>query len=65
LSNFGGRLAGDRPAKKFWRERTLFLPANPEMAHSAEAHIAIMTQTVGTAENELIYATPLAAEQDV
>ena len=30
-----------------------------------EAHIAIMMQTVGTAENELIYATPPAAEQDV
>jgi hypothetical protein len=43
----------------------LFLPESPEISHSAEAHIAIISQTVGAAENELIYATPLAAEQDV
>ena len=36
-----------------------------ELSHSAKAHIAIMMQTVGTVENELICATPLAAELGV
>jgi len=53
------------PAKSFGREGTLFLPESPEISHSAEAYIAIISHTVGAAENELIYATPLAAEQDV
>jgi hypothetical protein len=31
----------------------------------AQPHIAITSQTVGTAEKELIYATPQAAEEGV